>query len=410
MTDSRLRKYAHLAVKSGVNIQPDQLLVIHSPVHCADFVHLCVEEAYKLQAKKVTVHYNDEVLERLDALHVEKEILKEVPQWMIDRKQAEIDQGCAYLHIDSHIPEIMEGVDSAKMQEVMIHRQTAMKQFQNYTAANHGQWSIVAIPNPKWAMKVFDDCSEEEAMEKLWQAIYKSVYVEEENDPVQTWIEHSNRIRSHCDRLNQMNLKALHFKNKLGTDLTLELVPHHIWAGGMEKTDKNIAFNPNMPTEEVFTMPMKTKVWGKVVSTKPLNYQGQLIEDFTLTFEEGKAVSGVAKTCQEALDNLLAFDEGSAYLGEVALISHDSPISNSQILFYDTLFDENASCHLALGRAYPMNVQGGTTMSEAQLEAAGSNLSMTHVDFMFGSADMEIDGITQDDQRVAIFRSGNFVF
>lgn len=407
--ESILRKYANLAVRSGVNIQPGQLLVISSPIHCADFVHLCVEEAYKAGAEEVIVRWIDEHLNRLNALYCDKEVMKQVPSWVVDRKQEEVDRKCAYLSIDSKIPKIMTGTDSKKMQEVNMAQSKALAKFRNYTSANHGQWSVVAIPNPVWAMRVFEQCDEEEAMQKLWDAILKSVYVDEDNDPIAIWKQHCQQIKKHCAVLNQMNFKALHFENSLGTDLTVELVQNHIWAGGSEESTSGVVFNPNMPTEEAFTMPLKTGVNGKVVATKPLSYQGKLIEDFFIVFKEGKAVEFDAKRNGDALENLLTFDEGSCYLGEVALIGDDSPINKSGILFYDTLFDENASCHLALGSAYPMNVKGGTKMSEDELKQAGANISMTHVDFMFGSPDMNIDGILENGEPVPVFRNGNFV-
>ena len=410
VSENLLAQYARLIIKSGVNIQPGQLLIINSPVHCADFALLCAQEAYQLGAEEVQVDWSDERFGRLDATYAKKEVLQRVPNWLIDRKQEQIDRHCAYLSLDSRIPDIMEGTDSQKMQEVLIHRQQKLKRFQYYTAANHGQWSIAAVPNSTWAKKVFPLLSPTEAETALWKAILSSVYVDGKEDPVAVWKRHSASIQQHCERLNALNFKALHFKNSLGTDLTVELIQDHIWAGGMETTLGGIPFNPNMPTEEVFTMPLKTGVNGMVTATKPLNYQGKLIKNFTLTFENGKAVKGTAEVNEEALHNLLSFDQGSCYLGEVALISHDSPISRSGILFYDTLFDENASCHLALGRAYPMNLKGGTAMSEQKLAESGSNLSMIHVDFMFGSADMEIDGICQDGTSQAVFRQGNFVF
>ena len=405
-----LQKYAQIAVQMGVNIQTDQLLIINSPVTCAKFTRLCVEEAYRLGARQVIVHWQDELCTKLDYAYVEADTLAQVPQWILDRKQNEIDRGCAYLHLASSIPSLLENADPNKVKAVSLARQKAMKPFQNYTMANHGQWCIVGVPNVHWAQKVFPDLSEKEAMEKLWEAIFKTVYVEEENNSIAAWEKHNAEITARADKLNQYNFKSLHFKNGIGTNLTVELIRDHIWSGGCEKTTTGVVFNPNMPTEEVFCMPLKKGVQGKVVSTKPLSYQGKLIQQFTLEFKEGKAVCWQASNEEEILKSLLELDEGSAYLGEVALISHDSPISKSGILFYDTLFDENASCHLALGCAYPMNLKGGNQMTEEQLLEAGSNISMTHVDFMFGSNDMEVTGLTEDGNTIVIFKSGNFVF
>lgn len=410
INETLLKKYAHLAVKSGVNIQKGQLLVIDAPIHCGEFVRLCAQEAYKLGACDVEVIWTDEYLKKLTLLHQSEENLKSFPEWEVLRKKSQVERNCAFLLIDSKIPEMLNDCDAGKIQTMAIARQTALKPWQNYTSAGHGQWSIVAIPNPEWACKVFSDCSKEEAYDRLWDAILKTVYLTKDNDPVEEWVQHSQKIQKHCQILNEMNLKSLHFKNSLGTDLHIELVKDHIWAGGSEDSTKGIPFNPNMPTEEVFTMPHRLGVSGKVVSTKPLNYQGQLIEDFEIEFKEGKAIFCKAKTNQESLQALIDLDEGSAYLGEVALISHNSPISQSQILYYDTLFDENASCHLALGKAYPMNIKNGPSMSDEALKEKGCNLSLTHVDFMFGSADMEIIGTDQNGDTKTIFNNGNFVF
>lgn len=274
---------------------------------------------------------------------------------------------------------------------------------------NKAQWSLVSVPTVAWAKKVFPLLSDDEAVEKLWEAIFAAVRVDETNDAVADWAAHNARLAGYNQKLNDFNFKSLHFKNGLGTDLVVELVEHHHWAGGAELGQNGVVFNPNIPTEEAFTMPKKTGVNGTVVSTKPLNYQGRLVENFKLTFKDGAVVDFSAEKEEAALKNLLNVDEGSKYLGEVALISHNSPISNSGVLFLNTLFDENASCHLALGRAYPMNVKGGNDMNEEELLAAGANMSMEHVDFMFGSADMRIIGTRFDGSEVVVFDQGNFV-
>ncbi len=404
-----LNKYADLAIKSGCNIQKGQLLIINAPVDCAFFARVCAQKAYEAGAGRVVVQYNDENLSHLDYLHVATDELKKVSQWQIDRKQEQIDNKCCMLHIDSKIPSILQDIEPSKIQEVMMSLQTAMKKFRYYTMADHGQWCIVAIPNLLWAKKVFPELNDEQAVEKLWDAILKSVMVNEESDAVNNWDFHNQQISKRATILNDHAFKAIKFKNDLGTDLCVGLVENHIWAGGDSMTVGGVKFNPNMPTEEIFTMPHKYRVNGKVVSTKPLNYNGVLVEDFEIDFVDGKAVSYSAKNNQEALANLINLDEGSCYLGEVALISHDSPISLSKILFYNTLFDENASCHLALGSAYPTNVVGGTDMNEEQMEAVGCNSSMTHVDFMFGSKCMNIVGVNNDDSEVVLFEKGNFV-
>ncbi len=404
-----LRKYARLAVVMGVNVRKGQLVVITADVRDYEFVNLCVEEAYKAGAGQVSVDWGNEHNTRWAYEWMTKEALSEIPQWLYDKREYAQNKGCCYLHILSDTPNLLEGIDSEK---IMARQMAASKKFlplQSYTMNNDGQWTIVALPSAGWAKKVFPDMTEDAAVEALFEAILMSVRVSEDNDPIAEWEQHNENITKHSKLLNDYNFKALHFVNSIGTDLTVGLVKNHVWAGGCEKAANGAIFNPNMPTEEVFCMPEKCNVNGKVVATKPLSYQGKLIDNFWLTFQDGKAVEYGAEKEEEALKNLVEYDEGSCYLGEVALISYDSPINNTGILFYNTLFDENASCHLALGRAYPMNVAGGTQMSEEELAAAGANHSMVHSDFMFGSEDMSVDGICEDGSRVAIFRNGNFV-
>ena len=405
-----LRKYAELAVKMGVNVQKGQMLVITSDVKNHEFVNLCVEEGYKAGASQVTVDWSSEHDTKWSYEYMSKEDLSEIPQWTYDKREYAQKKGCCFLHISSSTPGLLKDIDSEK---ILARQMASSKKFlplQSYTMGNEGQWCIIALPSEGWAKKVFPDLDVQEAVEALWEAILMSVRVGEDNDPVAEWEKHNAEILGHSKILNDYNFKALHFTNDLGTDLTLELVENHIWAGGCEEARNGAVFNPNMPTEENFCMPYKYGVNGKVVATKPLNYQGKLIDGFWMTFKDGKVVEYGAEKEEEALKSLIEYDDGSSYLGEVALISYDSPINKTGILFYNTLFDENASCHLALGRAYPMNVAGGTDMSEEQLQEAGANHSMTHVDFMFGSQDMCIDGICKDGRVVPVFRGGNFVF
>jgi len=404
-----LRKYAELAVKMGVNVQKGQLLVITADVRDHEFVNMCVEEAYKAGAGEVTVDWSNEHNTKWSYEYMTKEDLSEVPQWQYDKKEYVQKKGCCYLHIGSSTPGLLKDIDSEKILARQVAASKKFQPLQSYTMGNEGQWSIVALPSAGWAKKVFPEMEEGAAIAALWDAILMSVRVSEDNDPVAEWNQHNKEVLEHSRILNEHNFKALHFTNSLGTDLTVELVENHIWAGGCEEAKNGAIFNPNMPTEENFCMPSKYGVNGKVVATKPLSYQGKLVDDFWMTFKDGKVVEYGAKKEEEALKSLIEYDEGSSYLGEVALISYDSPINNTGILFYNTLFDENASCHLALGRAYPMNVAGGTEMSKEELAKAGANDSMTHVDFMFGSRDMQIDGIKKDGTIVPVFRNGNFV-
>ncbi|MDP2812890.1 MAG: aminopeptidase [Erysipelotrichaceae bacterium] len=405
----KLRKYAQLAVCTGVNVQKGQTLVIQTTTDCREFARLCVEEAYKAGAGYVFMRWNDDPISKITYTYADVERLEKIPTWLVDQYQSFMNEGACALSIYAPTPGLLADIDPMKIQRVSIASQKALKSYREYMMGNKAQWSLVSVPTVAWAKKVFPLLSEDEAVEKLWEAIFAAVRVDEANDAVADWAAHNARLAGYNKKLNDLNFKSLHFKNDLGTDLVVELVEHHHWAGGAEVGQNGVVFNPNIPTEEAFTMPKKTGVNGTVVSTKPLNYQGRLVENFKLTFKGGAVVDFSAEKEEAALKNLLNVDEGSKYLGEVALISHNSPISNSGVLFLNTLFDENASCHLALGRAYPMNVEGGNDMNEEELLAAGANMSMEHVDFMFGSADMKIVGTGFDGSEVVVFDQGNFV-
>ncbi|MDD3383341.1 MAG: aminopeptidase [Bacilli bacterium] len=407
-----LNKYAKLIVNVGVNIQKGQMLVVNGSVTSMDLAREIALEAYKAGASKVQVKYNDDILARYALLYQADETLKEVPEWFIDERLYAIEKGAAMVSITSPNPKAMEGVNPEKMKisQQAVQAHPKFQDIMAYTMGNRGQWCVVAMPSDEWAKKVFPSLPIKEAYERLWLAILKASRVSEDNNPVTAWEEHNGNISRRSKIMNEHNFKSLHYKNSLGTDLDIELVNNHIWAGGSEHTTKGIIFNPNIPTEEVFTMPLKTGVNGKVFSTKPLFYNGKLIEDFWFEFKNGKVIDFGAKKEYETLKTLVENDPGSSYLGEVALVQYDSPISNSGILFYNTLFDENASCHLALGNAYPMNVKGGISMSRDQLKEAGANSSFTHVDFMIGNKDLDIVGTKHDGSKVQIFKNGNFVF
>lgn len=409
MNKQLLTEFARLAVTVGVNVQKGQLLRIIAPIEAKDLVHECARIAYEVGAGDVVVDYSDDVLSRIRFEKAGLEVLKEVPQWQVDKQAYLIDKKCCMLSITSPDPDVLDGIDPQKIKEATMARLKAMKQFQYYTTNNIGQWSIVAYPNLTWAKKVFPNDSEEVALNKLAEAILKASRVNDSEDVVAVWDRHNRAVKGYAKKMNDFNFDYLHFQNSLGTDLKVGLIKDHIWEGGADVTAGGVVFNPNIPTEEVFTMPDRHKIAGRVVASKPLSYNGNLIDGFELTFDGGEVVSFKAAKNEEALKNMLDTDEGAKSLGEVALISHDSPISNLNILFYNTLFDENASCHLALGRCYPSNVRGGMEMSDEELYAKGGNNSLIHVDFMFGSADMEITGVKSDGTEIKVFKNGNFV-
>ncbi len=404
-----LENYAALAVNVGANVQEGQVAVIRATTETKELARAIAKQAYLAGAKRVHVDWSDDYVSRYGYDHMDIETLQDIPDWIVDKAKYSIEQGACFISITSPIPGLNQGVDPEKMQKSGIAAMKKLSFFQTHMMANKAQWTIVAAPNTIWSEKVFPGKKGEEANEALWDAIFEACRVREGGDAVAEWERHNETLSRRNAILNDHQFASLEFKNSLGTDITIELVDDHVWAGGDEVTTTGVRFNPNIPTEETFTMPHKTGTNGKVVATKPLNYQGNLIEDFWLEFKDGKVVDYDAKKEKRTLQNLLEFDEGSSYLGEIALIEHDSPIQNTGILFYNTLFDENASCHMALGRAYPMNVKNGTSMEQDELIKLGYNHSMAHSDFMFGSEDIDVTGIKKDGTRVPIMRNGNFV-
>lgn len=406
---ARLDKYAKLAVEVGANVQKDQVLILNTSVECMELNRLIVKYAYERGAKLVHINYNDQEITRLNYEHQSVETLSTVPEWLVESRMEYMRGGCAILHVVSNYPGNLKDISTEKLVGAAMATRTAFKESSALTSANKVQWSIVAAANKPWAQTVFPDDCAQVAEAKLWEAIFDACRVQDDNEPISLWNEHNKALADYEEIMNNHAFTSLVFTNSLGTNLEVQLVPNHIWAGGSEVCANGVTFNPNIPTEEVFTMPLKTGVNGVVVSSKPLDYQGKLIENFKIEFKDGKAVKCEAEKELEALESLINFDEGSCYLGEVALVGYNTPISASNLLFNNTLFDENASCHLALGNAYPMNVQGGTSMSEEELVAAGANISKTHVDFMFGTSDLEIVGKKANGDVVTIFSAGNFV-
>lgn len=406
---NKLEKYARLLVKTGINIEKDQILVLSSPIECADFARIISEIAYKEGAREVVLNWRDELSTKIKYMNAPEEIFEEVPEWQKEFYISYAREGAAFLSISASDPELMKEVDPKRMAKANKASSIALKEYRERLMSNKNVWCIASIPTKSWAKKVFPYVSEEEAIEKLWDAIFSAVRVDRE-DPVAAWEEHKANLKRSMDFLNSNNFKYLHYKNSLGTDLKIELPEGHMWLGGSELTPEGVEFIANMPTEEVFTLPKKTGVNGTVVSSMPLNYNGNLVEGFSITFEEGKIVDFKADRGYETLKSIVETDEGSHYLGEVALVPYNSPISNTNILFYNTLFDENASCHLAIGNAYPVCVKDGENMNKEELDKVGVNTSLTHVDFMIGTKDLNITGITADGKEIAVFKDGNFAY
>lgn len=408
MKGSKLHKYAQLLVKTGINLKKDQILVLSVPIECAEFARAIAEVAYDAGAKDVVIRWIDEISTRIRYLKGPEELFDTLPSWQKEFYLSYVRQDAAFLTISASDPENLKEVDPLRIQRSSKAFSEACSEYRQRMMNNINVWCVASVPTPSWAKKVFPDVTEEEAVNKLWDAIFEAVRVNEA-DPVAAWESHKDALKKRMAYLNEMNFKTLHYSNSLGTDLTIELPEGHIWLGGSDFTPEGHEFIANMPTEEVFTAPKRTGVNGRVVSSMPLNFNGSLIDGFEFTFKDGKVVSYKAKVGEEQLKRLLETDEGAMYLGEVALVQYDSPISNMGILFYNTLFDENASCHLAIGKAYPVNVKGGEHMDSATLIANGINDSITHEDFMVGTKDLNIIGTTQDGKQVQIFKDGNFV-
>ncbi|WP_018933499.1 aminopeptidase [Gracilibacillus lacisalsi] len=402
-----LKKYAQLALHTGVNLQEGQGLLVQAPIEAIELVRIVVKEAYEMGAKNVHVEWKDDQLTYLKMKHAPMEVLETFPEWRKDAMVSMVKEGYAVLNIYGENPDLLQDIDGKRMAAVTKASSTALKEYRDYLMNDRARWSIVGYPTTEWAQKIYPDLNAKEAKEQLWKEIFRIARADQD-DPIEAWNEHNQLLRNAREYLNEKNYAKLHFQ-ATGTDLTIELPEGHIWHGGAAKATDGVTFNPNIPTEEVFSMPHKYGVNGQVTSTKPLSFQGQLIENFTLTFKDGKVVDYSCKKGEGALKQLLeADDDGASRLGEVALVPHESPVSQAGIIFFNTLFDENASCHIALGKAYPTNIKGGSDMKEKEMDQYGVNDSIVHEDFMIGSADMNIDGITKDGEKEAIFRNGTW--
>lgn len=406
--EHNLSKYAELIVKVGVNIQKGQTLVINANLHDAPLVRLIVQSAYEVGAKHVYIDWGDEEISKLKYSLAPEEAFEEYPYWRAKEKEELAENGAAFMSIVSSDPDLLKGVDPKRISAFSKAAGKALKTYRQYVQSDKISWTVIGAASQSWADKVFPDEPENARIEKLWNAIFKACHVDT-SDPVQAWKEHDQELQKRVNYLNKKKYTKLHYTAP-GTDLTVGLPETHLWIGGGSTNVRGTSFMANMPTEEVFSVPQRDEVYGYVTSTKPLSYSGNLIENFTFTFEKGKIVDVKAEKGEAILKDLIETDEGSHYLGEVALVPDSSPISQSNILFYNTLFDENASNHFAIGSGYAFCVEGGKEMNEEELMANGVNTSLTHVDFMVGSNQMNIDGINADGKREAIFRNGNWAF
>lgn len=407
MDNNLLEKYARVIVKSGINIQTNQTLVIISPIECAAFTRIITKIAYEEGAKDVVVEWVDELLSKIKFLCAPVEAFEEFPEWQKEFYLSYAREGAAFLTIDAKDPELMKDINPERISKANKVRSSALKEYANRKMSGKNSWCIASYPTKAWVKKVFPNISEDEAIEKLWQVVFKVARINEDNDPVASWDKHIRSLKINSDFLNSNEFKYMHYKNSLGTDLEIELPENHIWISGSAYTPEGIEFSANIPTEEIFTLPKKTGVNGTVVSSMPLSYNGCIIEKISLTFKGGRIVNFYAEKGYEVLKELIETDEGSRYLGEVALVPYNSPISKLNTMFYKTLFDENASCHLAIGAAYPC-IKNIENMSNEELGRLEINDSSVHVDFMIGTEDLEIIGITRTNEEIPIFKNGNF--
>lgn len=400
------QQYAELLVKLGLHVQKGQELVIRCAAEAVGFARLVAKAAYEAGAREVITQFRDEVLTKLRYENSPLEVFETIPEWEGESMNYYAARGAAFLSIVSEDPEAMKGVDSAKMMARNKASHAAFKGYYDRMDKSELQWCVAAVPSAGWAKKVFPDKCEEDAVAALWDAIFTAVRVGK--DAEAKWREHSRSLRERSKLLNRKQFKELHYTNSLGTDFSVGLVDNHIWAGGSEDTASGVTFIANMPTEEIFTMPHCEKAEGVLKSALPLSHMGSMIKNFTLLFHEGKVIDFSAEEGEETLRMILETDEGSRRLGEVALIPYDSPISNTGVLFLNTLFDENASCHFALGRCYPNTMEGGELLPNDELRAKGGNDSMNHVDFMIGTADLTITGIDENGNETLLFKNGNW--
>lgn len=404
----KIQKYADVAVQVGLDFQAGQRLWVTAPIEAHAFALAITRSAYRAGAEDVYVNWVDPETDKIRLQEGNDSAVTTFPDWVIDGLAGHTDEGHARINITCADPDFLANEDPQRLREMQRSRAQKLAPLADRVVKNVSNWLIVMSPHPAISAKLFPELSPEAAREKHWETIFKMCRVDGD-DPVQDWKDHIHNLVTRAEYLNAKNYHALHYKSPV-TDLTIGLPDNHLWESARLSMNNGTKPVVNIPTEEVFTLAHRERIDGVVKSTKPLSYNGTIIENFTLQFSEGDVVSAVAERGQDALDTLLSTDDGARSIGEVALVPHNSPISQSDLLFYNTLYDENASNHLALGRAYRFTMKDGASMSDEDFADAGGNNSLIHVDFMMGSADMDIDGITADGQREPVFRNGEWAF
>lgn len=405
--EKQLEQYAELIVRVGLNLRAGQKLSVRAPVEGAPLARLVAASAYRAGARLVDVLYSDEQVTLARHKYAPRDSFTEFPVYRAQALAEYAKNGDAMVSIVGEDPDLLKDQDQELVGLSLKTAMTHARNYQDYTSKNNNNWLVVAMPIPSWAAKVYPNLPKEDAVQKLWQAVFEVTRINN-GDAVELWKEHVRQLRARREFLNKKKYTALHYRAP-GTDITIGLPEDHIWFGGDVRAANGIDFIPNMPTEEVFTLPHRDRVDGTIRATLPLSEGGLLIDDFSLTFKDGKVVDFTAKKGHEVLQSILDTDEGARRLGEVALVPQSSPVAASKMMFYNTLFDENASCHLALGRAYPFTMEGGTAMTNDQFGAAGGNVSLVHVDFMVGSDALDIDAIAADGSVEPLFRQGEWV-
>ena len=404
---NQLNHYARLLVVTGCALKPGQELFLTAPVDAAPFARMVAQAAWEAGAGEVTVEWSDQAVSRLKYLHAPASSFDTVPVWKQEQLNGAAKRGAAILTLEGSDPDGMAGIDPSRFTAWARASHPDCRPFYDGMDLGRNVWCIAGAATPAWAKKVFPCLSEEEATEKLWAAILSTAR-SDGPDPAKAWADHSAAFQRRIQLLNARQFDALHYTSANGTDFTVGMNPGHIWAGGGSETADGTWFFPNMPTEEIFTSPDRDRADGIVHSALPLNYHGGLVEDFWVKFDHGTAVDCGARVGVDRLQSILDTDDGAKHLGEIALVPHASPIAESGILFYSTLYDENAACHMALGKGFPECVEGGVKMDETALAQHHINLSATHVDFMIGTADLNITGILADGTQVPVFREGNW--
>ena len=403
-----IEKYVELILKVGLKIKNGDKLVVSCPIEARDFAVECTRKAYELGAGEVVVDYRDQLISRLKYENESLDVLTDIPKHKVDKENYYMEKKAKYLSVTGSDPDAFKGVDAEKLFKSNLANSKALRDFSAKMMANYVSWIVVGASIPSWATKVFPDLEEGEAVRRLWFEIFNSVRLFEE-DPIKALENHVDNLNRYSKFLNEAKFEKLIYKSQKGTDLEVGLPKGYIFAGAGDVNSDGEEFIANMPSEEVFSAPRLDGVNGKVYSTLPLNYNGNLIEDFYLVFKDGEVVDYDAKAGKEYLKNILDTDEGAKRLGEVALVSYNTPISMRKVLFYNTLYDENASCHFALGKSYPTCLEGGEKLSIEELKERGMNDSLTHVDFMVGDETTEIIGVKENGEEVQIFKEGNFV-